>query len=479
VTVSNTEEEQALMGGGTEEDRLAAAHFITGAIFLVFGGFAEVLKIFSLRFAGISGLNYGRLEPMASLVLLLGFAVVTLVGGIYYVLPRLTGTRLKDANLARLTLFAQTALVILGVILVATGFGTGRQPFSLPWWMHLPIVLTLAVPAVVVFRTITTRTEARSYVTLWFVIGGAVWLPLLYLVYFAGEVPGLGSLAVAYSDLFFSAGFVTMFVFTVGTGLFYYTVVREMDVPLASKQLALVGFWSLGFAAVWWGVAQLVFGPGPSWVDGVAAALGLAFPIGALANAANVSITLEGSWEDLDGKPGVSSGVIGLYLGVALALMASFASFPGVGAAASLTEYWEGIEYAAILGVGALLAAGTTFHAVPRIMGREIHTIGRARSFNRLTAIGAGGVLVTMAATGLVKGYSWIGGSNSAAYIDVGEGWGAGSAGLVDALLLLAFGFAIVAFLGQLAYASVVLGTVTRGKAAPQEVLVDMAAEDE
>src|SRR5690606_24192772 len=97
----------------------------------------------------------------------------------------------------------------------------------------------------------------------------------------------------AYNDLFTSAGLVTMVVITLGSGLFYYAVVRELDIALASRQLAQVGFWSLGLASVWWGIAQLIFGPGPNWVAGVAAALGLAFPIGALANAANISLTLE------------------------------------------------------------------------------------------------------------------------------------------------------------------------------------------
>jgi cbb3-type cytochrome oxidase subunit 1 len=262
-----------------------------------------------------------------------------------------------------------------------------------------------------------------------------------------------------------------LWVFTVGTGLFYYTLVKELDIPLASRQLASVGFWSLGFAAAWWGVAQTVFGPGPGWVDGVAASLGLAFPIGALANASNVSITLQGNWEELRDKPGVLSGVIGLFLGVAVAILASFSSFPSVGSVAALTAYWEAIEYAALFGVGVLLTAGVTFQALPRVSGLEIRTLDRPRSFNRLTVIGVGGVMVSLLATGLLSGYSWIAGSNSAAYIDAGEGWGAG-AGASEVLLLLAFVFGIVVFLGQLAYAATVIGTIFDGRPVPQEVLV-------
>jgi cbb3-type cytochrome oxidase subunit 1 len=214
-----------------------------------------------------------------------------------------------------------------------------------------------------------------------------------------------------------------------------------------------------------------VFGPGPGWIDGVSASLGLAFPIGALANASSVSVTLQGHWEELGDKPGVLSGVIGLYLGVAVAVLASFASFPSIGSVTALTAYWEAIEYAALFGVGVLLSAGIVFEALPRVSGREIRTFDRPRSFNRLTVIGVGGVMISLLAAGLVSGYSWVAGSNSAAYVGVGEGWAAG-AGAAEVLMLFAFGFGIIAFLGQLAYAATVVGTIFNGRPVPQEVLV-------
>ena len=251
--------------------------------------------------------------------------VVSLIGSVYYVLPRLTGARLWRPDLARLGLTGISGLVALGIASLALGLGSGRQPLGLPWWLNAPLTVVLSIPLLVTIGTIARRTEQRSYVTLWFVIGGVTWLPLLYLAHVVGDLPALTSLAVAYSDLFFSAGFVTMFLLVVGTGLFYYTVVRELDVPLASRQLALVGFWSLGFAGVWWGAAQLIFGPGPGWVAGVAAALGLAFPVGALANAANLTLTIEGSWSEIAERPGVSSGLMGVYLAVGVALLAALA----------------------------------------------------------------------------------------------------------------------------------------------------------
>lgn len=470
---------RALLGGGVSGDRLAVIHFLVGAGFLVLGGVLSLLSLLSLRFAGLFPVTYGRFEPMADLTLVVGFGVISLVGGVYYVLPRLTGSKLQGTGLAGLGLLGVSGLVVVGLLVVAFGLGTGRAPFDLPWWLNVLLGLTLVVPMVVTIGTIANREEERSYVTIWFVLGGTVWLALLSLAYPIGDLSMLDALTVAYSNVFYSAGLVTLVILTLGTGLFYYTVVRELDVALSSRQLALIGFWSLGFASVWWGLAQLIFGPGPSWISGVIAALGLAFPIGALANAANASLTLEGSWGELDDKPGIRAGVFGLYLAVGVAVLAALAGFRSVASVTSLTAFWEAIEYTAVAGVGALLVAGVSFQALPRLTGREIHSLERARSFGRLTVIGTVGVLVSMGAAGVVSGYSWIAGSNSAAYIDAGEGWGAGAGGVADALLLVAILFAFVTFAGQLAYASTVFGTVTRGKARAQEVLVSPGAADE
>lgn len=452
-------------------------HFLVGAAFLVIGGVLQLLTLMALRFADLFPVSYGRLEPMSNLALMIGFGAISLLGGVYYVLPRLTGAPLSRAPLARLALLGIAVLVVAGLVVVGLGLGDGAQPLGLPVWLDIPLFLALWPPLIVTMGTIRRRQEKRTFVTLWFVIGGVTWLPLLYLANLAG-VFDISSVASAYADTFFSAGFVTMFLITVGSGLVYYTIVKELDVPLASRQLAAVGFWSLGFAAAWWGAAQLLFGPGPGWVAGVAAALGLAFPLGTLANAANVTITLEGSWGDLERHPGVFSGVLGLSMSVGIAVMAALAGFRSIGSVASLTAYWEAIEYVALGGVSVLLVASVALTAIPRLSGRELADARRARRFNRQVIAGSVGLLLSLGAAGLVTGYSWIAGSNSNAYVDAGDGWGTGSAGSFDFLVLIAVLFGIVLLVGQIGYATLVYGTLARGKAVPQELVVAKETEE-
>ncbi len=475
---TRTADIRAVLGGGSGEDRLTATHFVVGAMYLLLGGALQLLSLFAIRFGDLFPVSYGRLEMASNLTLMIGFATVSLVGGIYYVLPRLTGTHLQGGRIAGLGLLGMAGLTGLGVIAIFFGLGDGVQPFGLPWWLDIPLVLVLLVPALVTMGTIRNRTESRSFVTLWFVIGGVVWLPLLYVSHLVTELPGTSAVTSAYAETFLSAGFVTMFLVTVGSGLVYYTVVKELDIPLASRQLALVGFWSLGFAAAWWGAAQLLFGPGPGWVAGVAAALGLAFPIGALANAANISLTLEGSWGEVGQRPPVLSAVLGLYLTVGIAFVAALAGFRSIGSVTGVTTFWEAIEYVALTGVGTLLVSSVALGALPRLIGREIETVAKARRFQRLTVAGSVGVLLFLGAAGVLSGYSWVAGSNSGAFIDAGEGWGAGLGGSYDTLILIALIFGAVLYAGVGGYVFTLLGTIARGRAVPQEVLVDVENAD-
>lgn len=479
MTDTRTADIRALLGGGTAEDRLAVTHLLVGAVFLLLGGALQLLSLITLRFGSMVPLPYGRIETASNLTLIIGFAVVSLVGGVYYVLPRLTGARLWGARIAGLGLLGMAGLSGLGVLAIFSGLGDGGQPLGLPWWLDLPLAAVLFVPALVTVNTIRRREEGWSFVTLWFVLGGVVWLPLLYVAHLASELPAASAVTVAYAETLLLPGFVTMFLVTVGSGLVYYTTVKELDVPLASRQLAQVGFWSLGFAAAWWGAAQLLFGPGPGWVAGVAAALGLAWPIGALANAANISMTLEGSWSRLADKPGVLSGILGLYLTFGVAAVAAVAGFRSVGSVTSLTAFWEAVEYVSLTGIGTLLVSSVGFAALPRMVGRELETKAKARRFQRLTISGAVGLLISLGAAGILSGYSWIAGSNSGAYIDAGEGWAGGVGGAYDALVLIAVAFGMVLFLGIAGYVAIVFATVARGRAIPQEVLVSRDQHEE
>src|SRR5690606_16419105 len=111
--------------------------------------------------------------------------------------------------------------------------GDGGEPFALPWWLDLPLLAGLAAPALVALDTVRHKQEHRTYVTIPYVLVGVMAMPVLYL---AGNLPGLTSVASALGDLWFSAAYPVAAVILPVVGLGYYAIVKE-DRPLAGRQL--------------------------------------------------------------------------------------------------------------------------------------------------------------------------------------------------------------------------------------------------
>jgi cytochrome c oxidase cbb3-type subunit I len=445
-----------------------SAHILVSTLFLGVAAILFYLSMAAVSFPDALGgaLSYGRVRPAALIAAMLGWLVISLSGGVYYVLPRLTGARLQAVAAARLGLFGTSGLTLLGMVAVMVGLGDGAGPFNLPLWLDVPVLLVLVIPLLVTVLTLRARTESGVYVTLWFVMAGVVWLPMLYL---AHMIPA-GSVGRALQHATFAAAFPTLWVTAVGVGLAYYTVVRESDQPLANRQLARVGFWSLAFAASWAGPLQLAFGPTPDWLDAVAAALTLALPIAAVANAVAIALTLGPAWRTIGRRPALLATVGGLGMAVAVALATSIAGFGSSAAMVAFTPYWDGVLMAALFGAGGLLVAGWTHQALPAVTGFQLDSPDLALRHVRLTLWGVGGSMGLLMLAGLVAGFTWAGGAYTET-VAAGEGW-ATLPGTADILVGLSLLTGLVALAGQFAFVLSVYRTVTSGRAGPREILV-------
>lgn len=452
-------------------DRAAVSHLVISTGFLVLAGLLTVLALATLVFpvASNGALQLGRVRPVASTAALLGWLVTGLVGAVYYLLPRLTGTTLANERLARLGGLALAVLTLAGMVVVGLGGGDGVEPFSLPLWLDIPVLGVLLIPLAVTVQTVRNRSEEGVYVSLWFLMAGVAWLPLLYAL---NAIPGLAGVGVAVQGAVFDGAFPWLWVLTIGAGVAYYVVVKDADVPLANRQLARVGFWSLAFGAGWAGLAPLVHGATPDWIDGLAAVLTLTLPVAALANAVGVSATVERAWAEAPARPAVAAAVNGLLLAVVAAVLTSAGAFSSTAAVIGLTSYWDGVAYLAVFGMGGLLVAAFAYQSLPAMTGRSLPEVSLAGLHIQLTMWGTLGASLLLVAGGIVTGYSWTGGAFAGSFSPVGAGWaeGSGLATLFAGLSILA---ALVTLTGQLVFALVVYRTFTSGHAGPQEVLVE------
>lgn len=468
MTDTGTDIRTLLRGGRTAPDSAAVAHVVVSTTALAIGAAAAVAGLASLAFPAYIPLGYGVIRAVTMLALLVGFGILSVVGGAYYVLPRLTAAPLWNERLAWAGLVITAVSVLAGIVVVVAGLGDGGEPFGLPWWVDLPLLVGLTVPALVAVQTVRRRSEPRTYITIHFVLTGLVALPFLYL---GANLPGLTSLATGLGNLFLSSALPVAGIILPAIGLAHYAVVKK-DRPLAGRQLAWIAFWSLVFGAGWFGVAQLAAGPIPGWLGAVSGAAGLAFPVGMIAALASILATIEGSWRSEEpAGPVLLAAVAGAAFGVVVAITAALAGFRSTATLVGFTPFWEGINYALALGVIPLLLAAWVYQGLPRISGRALFEPASIRRQVRLTLWGAGSVLVLLVLGGLVTGFTWAGASFTGAFAATGESWDA-AVGPARGFVGLAVVGGIVAAIGNFMLVATTFSTLTKGTATTQEVLV-------
>ena len=454
--------------GNLGSDAAAKWHIVCSTAFLALAAIVWLVGMVEVRFTGVltGPFSYGRVRSVALLLALVGWLTISLAGGIYYLLPRLCGTPLRGEALAWWGGTATAGVTVVGAAAVLLGWGDGSGPFSLPWWTSFPLLATLVIPMVVTVSTVRHRREPNIFVSLWYALAGVVWLPLLYMV---GALAPPSSLAGAVAESVSLFGLANLWVVGMGVGLAYYALVKDTANPLASRQLARVGFWSLAFASAWSGVAPLVFGPLPGWLEAVAFLMTLALPISALANAANLALTTEDMWAELRTRPVVAAVVAGSFFALLTAALTSFGTVRSAAAVVGLTPFWDGVLYGTLFGAGGLFVAAWTYQALPSISGRRLAGQGLARLHLRLTSWGVGSTCVLLVGAGLVSGYSWAGGSFTGVS-PTGGGWD-DLTGMSSLLVGLAILSGMVALVGQGCFCLITARTFTSGRPVAQEIL--------
>ncbi len=468
-----------------DQDSAARLHLFASVAFAVAAGVLLVALFLSLRFPDAVGqlpqLTYGRLKPMMLTTAVLGWLTLAGIGAVYYLLPRLTGTPMWGERIARLNLMAAIPIYAAASLSPMFGLSSGQDLLEVPWYLDLLVLATLAVPLGVTVQTLRRRTEEGIYVSLWYVVAGVFAAFGLWLVGnipgVIGDLPGLGGMTTALQRVMFSSGFLTLWVVGIGIGTAYYLLPKETGNPLFSRGLAAAGFWSVVLAALWAAPSALTHTPIPGWTQTVAAVMALGLVIPALAVATNFAGTLHGRWDTFTNSLPVRFAVAATSFLVLVTLASAGRGFPSVSTVVGFTPTADAVLIVTVFGVAGLFSAAFTYHAIPRIAGRQVFSTFSGRLHLRMAALGSAALGILLWVTGTVTGYTWVGAARTGAFVAAGEGWAEveGSTLVFTSLLPLA---ALLVAVGLAAFGYNVLRSYTSGETVPQEVLVASGTED-
>ncbi|MEO6458477.1 MAG: cbb3-type cytochrome c oxidase subunit I, partial [Chloroflexia bacterium] len=165
----------------------ASRNFLYSAIFWLtfadFVGLIAAMEMISPDFlAGIPWLVFGRMRQMHTNGVLFLWLSMAQVGAFFYIVPRLCGVKLHSETLGNITMVLWNMMGIGAYLTLSNGLTQAREYAELIWPLDVMVMVALLLAAYNIFKTILGRKEKKLFVSLWYIMGTMIWMPMLYFV---------------------------------------------------------------------------------------------------------------------------------------------------------------------------------------------------------------------------------------------------------------------------------------------------------
>jgi cytochrome c oxidase cbb3-type subunit 1 len=377
-------------------------------------GMASAIHLFAPDlFRNVAVLEFGRMRPAHTNLMLFGFTSLGLVGGGLYVAPVMLRTRLYSEPLANLAMWLWNLGLIVGTSALPLGFTQGREYAELVFPAELLLLASLVLLLYVLVMTVMRREEPLLYVSVWYICGAVLWTTLIYPLGNVMWHPGTGALTGTTDAIwlwFYGHNIFGLLLTPLALGMAYYIMPRVAKAPLYSHTLSLVGFWSLLAFYTHIGTHHLIQAPVPTWLKTVSIVDSIAMLIPVATVLVNLWLTTKDSLGNfLESVPGkfVLTGSV-WYL--VTCIQGPLQSLPSVQTYTHFNNWVIGHAHIAVAGFSGFIALGTLWYVLPLVSGRQIYRMSLVNVQYWLVLIGIGGFFGVLTAAGLIQGAAWANG---------------------------------------------------------------------
>jgi cbb3-type cytochrome c oxidase subunit I len=409
------------VGARPHQDRVAKGFMLSAMVWLLIAitlGLIQAIEFISPDFAaGIPWLVFPRIRQVHVNGLAFGWLSMAMIGGWYYVLPRLTRTKIYSERLAMATMWLWNIALAIGVGGLLVGWTQAREYAELAWPIDVGVLVLLLLTAFNVLMTIARREEKTLYISLWYIMGSLIWFPIVFSV---GNViwgpptswtlngilnnPGaLAGLNDAIWGWFYGHNILGLWFTTGAIPLLYYIVPKETKRPLYAYKLGLIAFWFLAFFYTAVGTHHILQAPVPEWLKtiSVVTSVGLLIPVGAFI--INMFMTVRGNWRKAYYSIPLRFALTGTLFYLLVSFQGSTQALRGFNQFVHFTNWSVAHAHLALLGFVAYTMWATVYYVFPRITGRALYSERLAWTHWWLTTLGFLGFFLVLTAAGLVQ----------------------------------------------------------------------------
>jgi cbb3-type cytochrome c oxidase subunit I len=399
----------------SKQNSASVNFMLTAAIWLVIGvlmGLTLALQfVFPDLFRGVPWLVFSRLRQAHTNTVMFAWLSGAMMGLWLYIVPRLTGRQLWSEPLGNLCMVLWNVALLIGIVGLLSAHTQSREYAELIWVIDVAVMIVLILNLVNIYMTIAHRVEPKLYVTLWYISGTLIWMPMLY---FIGNVmwnPATGALTGINDTIFnwFYGHNVLGLWFTTGLlPVIYYVVPKETRTPLYSHFLSLIAFWGILFFYTGVGAHHLLWAPIPYWLKTIAVAESVGMVLPVVAFMMNIYLTMRGNWNRFFASIPLRFVITGWASYILVSYQGSHQALRGINLLTHFTQYVPGHAHLSLLFFAATVIIGGMYYAIPRIFNCQVHSRSLANVQYSLYVVGFifffGGFLLT----GLVQGTAWV-----------------------------------------------------------------------
>ena len=356
-------------------DTASKSILVTAVIFMGFAlsfGLLVATKYIIPTMGEIEYLSSPRMRMWHTNAILYGWLLPANMGVLLWILPRILHTKLFSETLGVITGILYNIGIIGGLIGILLGnvknieYGEIGSPYD------YIVIFSWLLFGINVVGTIAKRKVKYLYVTVWYALGSVIWTTFVMVTghIFTQYVAGINQ---ANLNWFFVHNVVGLIFTPLGVATAYYLIPKQLNTPIYSHKLSMIGFWVISFVYVWTGAHHMLHGPSANWLETVASVFSFSLIIPVIAVITNFLGTFASSPKDIrfDG-PVPKFLMAGTIYYLLTCIQGPMKAIPQLNVFLSKNDYIIGHAHMALLGAFSFFALAGVYYVIPKIVGRPL-----------------------------------------------------------------------------------------------------------
>src|SRR5213082_2967793 len=365
-----------------------------------------------------SWLSFSRVRPSHVNGVILAWLTMMYFGALFYMLPRLVGTRgMWSERLGIVCAWAWNLMFLLGIIGLLTGHSQGREYGELIWPIDIALLVIWCLNIVNILATVAIRTIRPIYVSVWFFIASPLWLAADYaignVIWHPGHVWGApsgalnSSLSDAILNWWYAHNLFGLWLTPMLLALTYYIVPRVTNTPLYSYTLSLVSFWGMAFFYTGVGDHHILQSPTPSWLKTIAEVSSWMLLVPVFAFTINILGTMKGNWDRFFTNLPLRFTMTAFFFYFLVNIQGAFEAILPFNKLTHFTNFVVAHAHLALLGAFTILGMGVIDYIVAQAYGKPLFSRSLTEWQYWLVTVGFTGFFSVLTLAGFQQGFNW------------------------------------------------------------------------